>query len=121
MRLLPLLLLTGACAATARDEAPAVPARAAAPSAAELIEARKAMMHMAATLLYQEVMPAVKNGTDVKATGHASDGLDLFGHSIAGLFPQGSVGPDSRALPAIWENRRISWPGPTPSATPRHG
>jgi len=106
MRRLPLLFLPliAACA-TSADEAPAVAARAAGPSAAELIAARQAMMHMAATLLYQEVMPAAKAGTDVKAAGHAADGLDLFGHSIAGLFPEGSAGPDSRALPALWANK----------------
>jgi cytochrome c556 len=106
-RLLFLLLpLIAACAATAQDEAPALAApRVAGPSAAELIAARQAMMHMAATLLYQEVMPPVKNGTDVKAASHAADGLDLFGHSIAGLFPEGSAAPVSRALPAIWQNK----------------
>jgi cytochrome c556 len=106
MRRLPLFLvpLIAACA-TSGDEAPAVAARASEPSAAELIAARQAMMHMAATLLFQEVMPVVKSGGDVKATGHASDGLDLFGHSIAGLFPEGSAGPDSRALPSIWANK----------------
>ena len=100
-----ILPLMAACATTAADEAPAVAARVAEPSPAQLIAARQAMMHMAATLLYQEVMPVVKSGGDVKATGHASDGLDLFGHSIAGLFPDGSAGPNSRALPAIWENK----------------
>ena len=107
MRRPPLLLLPllAACTTTAGDEAPAIAARSAEPTAGQLIEARKSMMHMAATLLYQEVMPAVKNGTDVKATGHASNGLDLFGHSLAGLFPEGSGGPGSRALPAIWENK----------------
>jgi cytochrome c556 len=106
MRRLPLLLLPliAACA-TASDEAPATAQRSAAPSAAELIAARQAMMHMAATLLFQEVMPVARNGGDVKAAGHAADGLDLFGHSIAGLFPQGSSGPDSRALPAVWANK----------------
>ena len=99
MRVLPFLLLP-LIAVAAAAAAPA-----AAPSSAELIEARKAMMHMAATLLYQEVMPAAKAGTDVKAAGHAADGLDRFGHSIAGLFPEGSGGPDSRALPALWANK----------------
>jgi cytochrome c556 len=47
----------------------------------------------------------VKNGADVKGQRHAADGLDLFGHSIAGLFPEGSGGPDSRASPAIWANK----------------
>jgi cytochrome c556 len=107
MRRLPLLLLPliAACAATGRDAAPAATPRAAEPSAAELIAARQTMMHMAATLLYESIVPAAKNGTDVKAQRHAADGLDLFGHSIAGLFPEGSAGPDSHALPAIWANK----------------
>jgi cytochrome c556 len=107
MRRLPLLFLPllAACATTAGDAAPATAVPAAAPSAAQLIAARQAMMHMAATLLFQEVMPVAKNGTDVKAAAHAADGLDLFGHSVIGLFPEGSAGPDSRALPAIWENK----------------
>lgn len=104
---LPFLLLPliAACATASGDAAPAAAVPTAAPSAAELIEARKAMMHMAATLLYQEAMPAAKAGTDVKSAGHAADGLDRFGHSIAGLFPEGSGGPDSRALPALWQNK----------------
>lgn len=106
MRCLPLLLLPllAACA-TSADEAPAVAARAAEPSAAELIAARKAMMRMAATLLYEGVMPAVKNGTDVKRQQQAANGLARFGHSISGLFPPGSTDPDSKALPAVWENK----------------
>ena len=105
LSLLLLLPLTAACAATAGDEAPATAARVAEPGPAELIAARQAMMHMAATLLYQEVMPAAKSGADVKAASHAADGLDLFGHSIAGLFPEGSTAPDSRALPSIWQDK----------------
>jgi cytochrome c556 len=114
MRRLPLLLLPllAGCAAIARDETPffdkhaaSAEASSAEPSSAQLIAARQAMMHMAATLLFQEVMPIAKNGGDPKPAGHAADGLDLFGHSIAGLFPEGSAGPDSRALPAIWANK----------------
>lgn len=106
MRRLPLLVLPliAACA-TASDEAPATTARATAPSAAELIAARHAMMHMAATLMFESVMPAVRNGTDVRRQEHAADGLDHFGHSIAGLFPEGSDGPGSRVLPSIWANK----------------
>jgi len=105
MRRLPLLLLPllAGCAAMASDAR--VESNSAGPSSAELIEARRTMMHMAATLLFQEVMPIARNGTDPKPAGHAADGLDLFGHSIAGLFPEGSGGPDSRALPAIWANK----------------
>ncbi|HEX6377262.1 MAG TPA: cytochrome c [Allosphingosinicella sp.] len=107
MRRMPLLLLPliAACAATAGDEAPPGAARTAGPGTAELIAARQAMMHMAATLMYEGVMPAVKNGTDVSRQEHAADGLAHFGHSIAGLFPDGSAGPDSRALPALWADK----------------
>lgn len=109
MRRLPLLLLPllAGCAAIARDETPFFdkgPERDRA-TAAELIAARHSMMHMAATLLFESVMPAVKNGTDVKRQVHAAEGLDHFGHSIAGLFPDGSTGPDSHALPSIWANK----------------
>lgn len=109
MRRLTLLLLPllASCNTIARDETPFIdsgPERDRA-TAAEVIAARQAMMHMAATLLFQEVMPVARNGGDVKAAAHAADGLDLFGHSIAGLFPDGSEGPDSRALPSVWTNK----------------
>ena len=109
-RLLPSLLLLpllAGCAATARDETPFFdrgPERDRA-TAPEQIAARKAMMHMAATLTFESVMPAARNGTDVKRQEHAADGLAHFGHSIAGLFPDGSTAPDSRAAPAIWTNK----------------
>jgi len=107
-RLLLLLLpLLAGCNTIARDETPFLdegPERDRA-TASELIAARQAMMHMAATLLFQEVMPVARNGTDVKSASHAADGLDLFGHSVAGLFPDGSIGPESHALPAIWTNK----------------
>lgn len=107
--LLPLLLLPvlASCATIARDETPFFdegPERDRA-TATELIAARKAMMNMAATLTFESVMPATRNGSDVKRQEHAADGLAYFGHSIAGLFPDGSNAPDSRALPAIWVNK----------------
>ena len=109
MRRLPLLLLPllASCATNAGDETPAFDKGAGRDraTAAELIAARKAMMHMAATLTFESVMPAAKNGTDVRRQEHAADGLSHFGHTIAELFPDGSLGPDSRALPAIWANK----------------
>ncbi|HET9639351.1 MAG TPA: cytochrome c [Allosphingosinicella sp.] len=109
MRRLPLLLipLLVGCATIARDETPFFdegPDRDRA-TAAELIAARHAMMHMAATLMFESVMQAVRNGSDVKRQVHAAEGLDHFGHSIAGLFPDGSEGPNSRALPSVWANK----------------
>jgi cytochrome c556 len=109
MRRLPLLLLPllAGCAAIARDETPFFDKHPEVEAAkrAQPIPARQAMMHMAATLLFQSVIPAAKNGTDVRAQENAADGLDRFGHSLPGLFPQGSDGPGSRALPAIWANK----------------
>jgi cytochrome c556 len=109
MRRLPLLLLPllASCNTIARDETPFFdkgPERDRA-SAAELIAARQTMMHMAATLTFQSVMPAAKGGTDVQRQEAAADGLARFGHSVAGLFPDGSDGPGSRALPAVWTNK----------------
>jgi cytochrome c556 len=106
LMLLFLPLLAGG-AATAHDGKP-VPGKGSGrdgATAAELIEARKAMMHMAATLAFESVMPAVRNGTDVKLQEHAAESLAYFGHSIGGLFPAGSHAPDSRAAPAIWTNK----------------
>lgn len=107
--LLPLSLLPvlSGCAATARDETPffdSGPKRDRA-TAAELVAARHAMMHMAATLTFESIMPAVRNGADVKGQEHAAEGLAHFGHSIAGLFPDGSTAPGSRAAPAIWTDK----------------
>lgn len=112
--LLPLLLLpllaTGATAA--HDGAPAhhdpahhVKPKGGQAAAADLIAARKAMMHMSATLTFQSVMPAAKAGGDVKGQEEAAEALARFGHSIAGLFPDASNGPDSRATPAVWTNK----------------
>lgn len=109
MRRLPLLLLPllASCNTIARDETPffdSGPERDRA-TAAELVEARHAMMHMAATLTFGNIMPAVRNGTDVKRQEEAAEGLAHFGHSIAGLFPDDSLTPESRASPAIWTNK----------------
>lgn len=106
MRRLPLLLLlllplAAGGAATAHDGKPASGKG----PAAELVEARKAMMHMAATLTFENVMPAARTGGDVKLQEHSAESLAHFGHSIAGLFPAGSLTPDSRASPAIWTNK----------------
>jgi cytochrome c556 len=106
LSLLILPVLAG-CAATARDETPFFdrgPERDRA-TAAELISARHAMMHMAASLTFGSVMPATGNGSDVRKQQGAAEALAHFGHSIAGLFPDGSAGPHSRAAPAIWTNK----------------
>lgn len=105
-RLTPLLALTllAGCAAN-MDEAPEAGVAARGPSAEELIAARKAGMHMAATLLFQLAQPAMKNGTDLKPVEYVGNGLARFGDSLPGLFPPGSGGPGSRAKPELWANK----------------
>ncbi|HEX8307392.1 MAG TPA: cytochrome c [Allosphingosinicella sp.] len=106
MRRLPFLLLPAlAACATASDQGPANTAGAASTHTAGLIEGRKAMMHMAASLTFGSVMPAARDGADVKRQESAAEGLANFGHSIASLFPDGSDGPGSRALPAVWTDK----------------
>ena len=75
------------------------------PTTEQLIAARRAGMHMAATLLYQGIKKAVRNGSDVREQTHDPDGIALWATAIPGLFPPGSLSPDSAASSTIWENR----------------
>jgi cytochrome c556 len=93
--------MTAATAAGSRP--PAAPA--AAPTTAQLVAARQAGMHMAATLLFRGIKAGVKSGLDVKELIHEPEGLALWGAAIPGLFPPGSGHPDSRALAALWANK----------------
>lgn len=75
------------------------------PNVAELVQARQAGMHMAATLLYTGIRNGVKSGADVKTLVHEPDGLAMWAAAIPGLFPAGSFHPQSRASPEIWANK----------------
>lgn len=104
-RLIRILPLAACCAAAyAQNPAPA-PSQPDAPTAAQLIAARQAGMHMAATLYYRGIKEGVKNRADVRNLVHEPEGIALWAAAIPGLFPQGSVGADSRALPEIWSNK----------------
>jgi cytochrome c556 len=41
----------------------------------------------------------------VRRQENAAEGLAEFGHSMAGLFADDTLTPESRALPAIWTNK----------------
>lgn len=71
----------------------------------ELVRARQAGMHMAATLFYRGIKATVKNGSDVKEQVHQAEGIAYWGEAIPGLFPPGSAHPESRAKAAIWQNK----------------
>lgn len=101
----PLIALFAAALSTAAggamQPAPGAPAT---PSAAQLATARFAGMHMAATLLYRGVKPAVANRSDVREQVHEAEGIAYWGAAIPGLFPAGSGGGESSARPEIWTN-----------------
>lgn len=96
-------LAAQAAPASVADQPPA-PAPAA-PTAQQLLVARVAGMHMAATLYYRGIRSAVSSGADVTQFFHEAEGLAYWGAAIPGLFPAGSGGGDSRARPEIWSNR----------------
>ena len=89
--------------ATAADPQPA--GAEAAPSARQLVIARVAGMHMAATLYYRGIKAAVDSGADVTHSFHEAEGIARWGEAIPGLFPAGSGGGESRARPEIWQHR----------------
>jgi cytochrome c556 len=74
------------------------------PTVPELVAARQAGMHMAATLLYQNIAPRAKGTGDLGEVAF-SEGLEMWSAAIPGLFPAGSAHPQSRALPAIWASK----------------
>jgi cytochrome c556 len=99
------LPLLASCAAAASPASAPVILSPAAPSVAELVQARQAGMHMAATLLYTGIKNGVKSGADVKNLLHEPDGLAMWAAAIPGLFPDGSSHPQSRAKVEIWSNQ----------------
>ena len=80
------------------------PAAAAKPTTEDLVRARQAGMHMAATLFAKGIGPRAKGEGDIKDTPW-SQGLELWAAAIPGLFPKGSAHPQSRAKPEIWADK----------------
>jgi cytochrome c556 len=101
MKWISTLFLAAACSAAASEP----PARPTPPSIAELVQARQAGMHMAATLLYTGIRNGVKGGADVKSLVHEPEGLAMWAAAIPGLFPDGSGHAQSRARPEIWSSK----------------
>lgn len=99
--------LLAACAAggTSLAKPKVSPALPAAPTTGQLIAARQAGMHMAATLLYTGIRNGVESGADVTKLAHEPEGIALWARAIPGLFPAGSAREDSRAKPEIWANK----------------
>ncbi len=89
----------------AMDRSPPRRAVLLAPTTGQLVTARQAGMHMAATLLFKNVGAAIKSKSDVKDQFHEAEGIVRWAAAIPGLFPLGSSSADSRAKPEIWRNK----------------
>ena len=74
------------------------------PTVPQLVAARIAGMHMAATLLFTDVRRVVDGHEDVRQHVHEPEGIALWAAAIPGLFPDGSF-DRSRAVPTIAQNR----------------
>ena len=101
-RAVPQIALAAACLCCAGGDAAAQPAQ---PTTGQLIAARQAGMHMAATLYYRGIKPAAANGSDPKDQVHEAEGIALWARALPGLFPAGSAREDSGARPEIWSDR----------------
>jgi len=80
------------------------PSAAAAQEASPIAIYRQSLMQA-----FRTHMGGVRAALDGTApAGHAVHHAEAFNHmalALANAFPEGSAGPGSRALPAIWENR----------------
>lgn len=90
------------------------PAPAAAPLAAgcpadlaadRLILARRAGMHMSATLLNRGFKDTLAAGGDVRTQVPGAEGLAAWAGGIAGLFPRCTASGKTRAGPRIWTDK----------------
>ena len=95
------LLLAGCAAATgavkANDSSRPVSAR-------EAVAARQAAFGLSANV-FGSMKAAIDGGADVKPLAGGARNLARWASALAGLFPDGSALPESKARPALWENR----------------
>ena len=76
----------------------------AAPTREQLIAARQAAFDMSAASV-GGIKAALARGDDVKTLGFAAGGVAKWAHALPGLFPLGSGGAPSHALPSVWSDR----------------
>jgi cytochrome c556 len=101
MRLLAALpLLALASCATTRD-APAEPPG---PAPVQIVAARQAAFNLTAAT-FGNLRGAVESGAEVKPLTFAVRGIAKWAHALPAMFPPGTDLPESRALPAVWQDR----------------
>jgi cytochrome c556 len=75
-----------------------------APTRDQLIAARQAALDMSAASV-GGIKAALARGADVKTLAFPAAGVAKWAHALPGLFPAGSGGAPSHALPTVWSDR----------------
>jgi cytochrome c556 len=89
------IIFAGAAAYGAND---------AAPTRDQVIAARQAAFAMSGASI-GGIKAALANGADVTTLGFPAGGIAKWARALPGLFPAGSGGAPSRALPTVWSDR----------------
>ena len=76
----------------------------AAPTRDQVIAARQAAFDLSAANV-GGIKAALARGDDVTTLGSAARGVAKWAHALPGLFPAGSGGAPSHALPTVWSDR----------------
>ncbi len=74
------------------------------PAGDAVVPARQAAFRMSGTL-FGGMKPAIDRGDDVKTLVPAAKALAGWAHALPGLFPPGSDGAGTKALPNIWSDK----------------
>jgi cytochrome c556 len=70
----------------------------------DLIAARQAAMALSGAT-FGGMKAAIDGGGDVTKLGFSARALAAWGHALPGLFPAGSDGGTTKALPSVWSDR----------------
>jgi cytochrome c556 len=82
----------------------AAPMQAAAQDASPVVQYRKSLMGAFRTHM-GGVRAAMSDAAPMGHAEHHAVAFERMAQALANAFPEGTAGPGSRALPAIWENR----------------
>ena len=74
------------------------------PAGDALIPARQAAFRLSGTV-FGGMKPAIDRGDDVKTLVPAARSLTAWARALPGLFPPGSDGAATKALPAVWRDK----------------
>ena len=77
---------------------------AAAPPAADVIAGRQAALRLSAAT-FGSMKGAIDRGDDVKSQASAARALTSWARALPGMFPAGSNGAPTHALPTVWSDR----------------